>query len=116
MEQVEKFEKDMSRSEGVARGAVAVCNGDAKVLSDSIEAVAGEVWKQAARERDRAEVRIRHTSFRIKARNFVVDETHVERCIVGDEHCAAREIEPRTGEVCEARGIAHHTICDASQS
>ena len=82
---VEHQQKNFGGGERIARRTMSVFDDDFKMLGERVQAMALDFGDDAARERDRAEMRIEHSPSRKNLSDFVIDEAHVEGRIMRDQ-------------------------------
>src|SRR5687767_14346888 len=106
-EQLHELEEDLARHHGVAEGRVAADHGHPQALRDRLQAVVGLVAVHYGREQQRVEHGLgeAHAGFRFGE----LEEAHVERGVVADQHRLLAEA-MEDGQSLTQRGLSPQVL------
>lgn len=93
-----------------------ICERDFEVFRECVQTIKAKLRKQATRERYGAKMRVRHSSAGIRERNFVIDEAHVEMCVVRYQDSIACEGKPLFNDLLEGGSVFDHRVRDSRKS
>src|SRR3954452_2063866 len=74
-----------------------------------------DMRQQFSGKLDRAKARVCHSVFSIHSTNLVIQKTHVERRVVGNEYRIAQKVEQRIGDIGKHGSVLYHLVVNSRE-